>query len=205
MDFKITNFTKYSILSGILIGISAYLSVLIGNQYLSAFAFSFGLLFICLLHINLFTGTIGFINNKNDVIYALLILINNILGIYIISTILHLTSNANFVFEKCNTLSQIKLQENMFIHFFESLLCGMLMFLAVLSFDIYKHYICAVFPIFVFVVCGFEHCIANSFYYIFSYNFIKSLPYLIINILGNTAGSLFIRYFLINLKKEDKS
>lgn len=204
MNIKTNYLIKSSIAAGIFIGLSAYLSLLINNQYISALAFSFGLLFISLLRMNLFTGKVGFATNLNDTITLLEMLIWNIIGIYFISIILRLTTNANIVFEKCVELSQLKLSENIFSYFTESILCGMLMFLAVMSFSIYKHYICIVLPVFVFITCGFEHSIANSFYYIFSNNFLNSMPYLFINIIGNAIGSLLLKYLLFNKDERKK-
>lgn len=192
MNINLTNLIKKSLVAGMFIGLSGYLSLLINNQYLSALTFSFGLFFISLLQMNLFTGKVGFAN-KNDIFILIIMLINNIIGVWFIGGILRLTSNASIVFEKCIELTQIKLQENIFIHFTESIMCGMLMFLAVVSFNIYKHYICIMLPVFVFIICGFEHSITNSFYYIFSNNFLNSMPYLFINIIGNTVGSLFFK------------
>lgn len=204
MNIHMTSLVKKSIAAGIFIGLSAYLSLLINNKYLSALAFSFGLLFISLLHLNLFTGKVGFFKDKKDIYVLIIMLINNIIGIWFISSMLHLTSNANIVFEKCIELTQTKLQENILIYFTESMLCGMLMFLAVVSFDIYKHYMCIMLPVFVFIICGFEHSIANSFYYIFSYNFLNSIPYILVNIIGNSIGSLFLKYTLIDKKEEEQ-
>ena len=83
MNIKTNYLIKSSIAAGIFIGLSAYLSLLINNQYISALVFSFGLLFISLLRMNLFTGKVGFATNLNDIIILLEMLIWNIMGIYL--------------------------------------------------------------------------------------------------------------------------
>lgn len=52
-----------------------------------------------------------------------------------------------------------------------------------------------------FVICGLEHCIANSFYMFYSMNFsMLSIAYLLINILGNTIGALAIENVMPEVK-----
>ena len=54
--------------------------------------------------------------------------------------------------------------------------------------------ICVVFlPVVVFILSGFEHCIANMFYFTIAeaWSF-KALGYLMIMTLGNAVGGMFI-------------
>ena len=54
-------------------------------------------------------------------------------------------------------------------------------------------------PIMIFILCGFDHCIANMYY--FAINPVPALQlrtlfFFIINIIGNSIGSIEIRYLL---------
>ena len=49
-----------------------------------------------------------------------------------------------------------------------------------------------IFPTFIFVVCGFEHMVANMFYITLANKFIISIPFLIVSILGNIVGGILI-------------
>ena len=47
-----------------------------------------------------------------------------------------------------------------------------------------------------FILCGFEHCVANMFYIVAAKMLsLKSLLYLLIMILGNSCGSILIALF----------
>ena len=53
-----------------------------------------------------------------------------------------------------------------------------------------------IFPVMVFILCKFEHCIANMFYFFLSGSFtVKTLGYLLIMTLGNSVGGLLIPAF----------
>ena len=78
--------------------------------------------------------------------------------------------------------------------------CGMLMFIAVDGFrknrevsDSTAGYMFVVFPVVVFIICGFNHCIADMFYIFLSGAYsVSSLIYLVVVILGNAAGGMLI-------------
>lgn len=68
-------------LSGILIGIGVIINTLSSNKYIGAMLFSFALLSIIKLDLQLYTGQIGYIiNKKYSVLEYLLMLSLNILG-----------------------------------------------------------------------------------------------------------------------------
>lgn len=194
---------KTSITAGIILGIFIYASMLFSNQYLSAFVISLGILFINLLNINTFTDRAGFILTISDITAICTIMIWNIFGIYISTVISKILPNSNKLFEISNELVRLKLSENIISYFIESILCGMINFLAMLSFSKYKHYLTIILPIIMIVICGFEHSLINSFYYITSNKFLISAPYLFINIFGNILGSILLKRLLC-AKKETK-
>ena len=79
-------------------------------------------------------------------------------------------------------------------------LCGILMYIAVNNYkkinnDIGK-YSCIFMCVMVFILCGFEHSVANM-YYISVANLLslKSLLYILIMILGNSVGSILIAFY----------
>ena len=53
----------------------------------------------------------------------------------------------------------------------------------------------------VFILSGFEHCIADIFYLSASMSFdLKSILYILIAIIGNSIGSLLIRFLQLNFR-----
>ena len=58
------------------------------------------------------------------------------------------------------------------------------------------------FAVAIFILSGFEHCVANMFYFTFAGALsLKTLLYLSIMILGNSIGSILI-YVLLSLAKK---
>ena len=94
-------------------------------------------------------------------------------------------------------MCEIKLADDLLSIFFLAFFCGMLMFIAADGYKTIKNpvgQICVVFlPVVVFILSGFEHCIANMFYFTIAeaWSF-KALGYLMIMTLGNAVGGMFI-------------
>lgn len=205
--FKKRNVKKYvdflikGIYAGIMIGIGAVVLLSNSNNVLGAFFFSIGLLMICMYGMNLYTGKIGYILiNKFDYVYELFYsLIGNFIGTFLVGKAVLLTRISG-ISEKANTISLIKLNDSLLSIFILSIFCGMLMYIAVNNYkkvnNDFGKYLSIFMCVMVFILCGFEHCIANMAYFtiggVWSFN---TLLYLIIMILGNTVGSIIIAFF----------
>jgi formate/nitrite transporter FocA (FNT family) len=90
------------------------------------------------------------------------------------------------------TICATKLLETIPKIFILSILCGMLMQYAVSNFAKTNNIFVITFCIVVFIVCGFEHCIANMFYFAIANKLfsLQTLGYLIVNIFGNSVGGI---------------
>ena len=159
-----SNFLK-SILAGLLIGIAgvAYLSV--DNNIIGSFLFSFGLITIIIWKLNLFTGKIGVMNFKTDKRYIPIFIIGNYLGTLLVSIFIKLSRHNNGLIEKAESLSQIKKNDSILSLFFLAVLCGVMMYLAVIGYNKKENLLLIIFPIMIFILCGFEHSIADMFYF----------------------------------------
>ena len=149
-----------SIIAGVLIGIGAYAYASIANKVLGAFIFSIGLISVFALQAHLFTGKIGGLNKKNgkDLFWML---IGNLVGI---SLVVLIAAPKETIREACLVITTAKLEKDLHIAFLDALMCGVIIQLAVelKSKDPVSTIIC----IMCFILCGFEHCIANTFYFI---------------------------------------
>jgi formate/nitrite transporter FocA (FNT family) len=57
-------------------------------------------------------------------------------------------------------------------------------------------YIGIIMGIMVFILCGFEHCVANMFYFTVAGAWsLRTLLYVLIMVLGNSVGSIVIAWF----------
>lgn len=98
--------------------------------------------------------------------------------------------------EKAKTLADIKLNDTLISILILSFFCGILMYLAVNTYkevkDIGK-YLAVFLGVIVFILCGFEHCIANMYYFSVSSTWsLNTLLYLLVMILGNSLGGILI-------------
>ena len=97
--------------------------------------------------------------------------------------------------------------------FLEGIFCGALVYIAVYLFKNLQNWGMKIIGIIVavtlFVYCGFQHCIANMFYFGMAFNWnINMLWNLLIVILTNSVGALLVRCIvhlaaIIATKKEN--
>ena len=198
---KYLDFLIKGIYAGILIGIGGIAFLAIENKIVGSFIFSFGLLTICMYSFNLYTGKIGYIlvNKISYVLELLVSLIGNFLGTFIMGSLMRLTRFENYVATATNIVNT-KLNDNILSIFILAIMCGMIMYIAVNNYKKEKDVIGKYFTIFmgimVFILCGFEHCVANMFYFSIAGVFsLKVLGYILVMILGNSIGSVIIALY----------
>ena len=196
VDFLIKGFY-----AGILIGIGGIAYLAIENKVVGSFIFSFGLLTICMYSFNLYTGKVGYllVNKINYVIELIISLIGNFLGTFTMGSLMRLTRFDNYI-ETATNIVNTKLNDNILSIFILAIMCGIIMYIAVNNYkkesDVIGKYITIFMGIMAFILCGFEHCVANMFYFsiagIFS---LKVFGYLLVMILGNSIGSIIIALY----------
>ena len=205
------NDIKKSILSGLMIciGGTVYLSCIALNlKPLGAFLFAAVLYSICVYGFNLYTGKVGYIAyNFNDTKYirlVVLVLAFNLLSTYILGIL------ASYAFpmivEPAKNIYEAKYKTPLLRLFISGIFCGLLMFLSV---DTWKKgtKIGVFIYIPVFILCGFDHSIANSFYNgiangLNAFSLQNFLIFAVV-ILGNAIGGMLIP--LIAGKPADES
>lgn len=170
--------------AALLIGLGDYVLLKLGNP-LGPFLFSFGLLGVCAMGANLFTGKCGFLfEDKIKPLHLALILAGNLVAGYLFG----------LMFSVCDSTIVTAAQEKVaswdfsWAFFIKSILCGVIMYLAV---AIYrkgsKLGILLGVPLFIF--CGFQHCIAN----IITLGVAQTFSWtIVLCIAGNFIGSLAI-------------
>lgn len=187
------------ILAGIMVSVGgcAYLST--DNKYLGSFLFSIGLFTIFSYGFALYTGRIGYAigQNKDKNILLIPAWCGNLTGAIITGVLLHFTRISSKINPRAKELCSVKLSDSAFSILFLSFFCGLLMFIAADNFknagNPVQKYLAVIMPVMVFILCGFEHCVANMFYFTAgnSWN-LKALLYMAVMTLGNSAGSFVI-------------
>lgn len=188
-----------SVLAGIMIGIGGTIYLSIDNKVVGASLFGIGLFMIVIYGFNLYTGKIGYlVDNFNFKYIKMLVitLIGNFIGTFFVGYILKFTRIYSLIHDKAKLLVNVKLDDSLISILILAFFCGILMYLAVNTYkenkDISK-YLGVFLGVIVFILCGFEHCIANMYYFsvadIWS---LKTLGYTGIMVLGNSLGSFII-------------
>ena len=187
-----------SIVAGVLIGIGAYAYVSISNHILGSLIFSLGLISVFELQAHLFTGKIGGLNKKNwkDLLWMLM---GNIIGILLVVLI---AAPKETIRETCLAITQAKLAKEWYIALLDALMCGVIIQLAVelKAKDPASTILCII----CFILCGFEHCVANTFYFICD-NVVYGweIVYFILYVFGNTVGAILLKKLIARSKYED--
>ena len=187
-----------SIAASILIGLGNYALLKLGTP-IGPVIFALGLLGVCYMGLNLFTGKCGFLfQDKIKIIDLLIILIVNLIAGYLIGLAFSITDPEVLK----NAITKVKTWDISWAFFIKSILCGIIMYIAVYM---YKKGtpLGIIYGIPLFIFCGFQHCIAN----IITLGAAKTFSTTIfICILGNFLGSLLI-WFLskdIDISKPPK-
>lgn len=188
-----------SFLAGIMIAIGGTVFLSIENKVIGASLFSIGLFGVLIYNLNLYTGKIGYLITNFNLKYIkelIITLIGNFIGACSVGFILRYTRIYDNIYEKALSLANIKLSDSLISIFILSIFCGLLMYFAVNGFKKqtdFGKYLVVYLGVAVFILCGFEHCIANMYYFsvadIWS---LKTLGYTGIMVLGNSLGSFII-------------
>lgn len=205
------------ILAGLSIGLGGFLFIILSHfvsgelgKVLGSIFFAVGLFLVCTLGFNLYTGKIGLIyEGKKDKEYLIslpIMLVGNAVGAfglgYICYFIFKDTEVMNTVNIACLSRTSLETFNDYLSCIVKSFLCGVCVYLAVKSFNSDRlkpvGILLLVFFVFVFVYAGFQHCIANMFYFGFGnhinlYTFINLILVIIFNSFGPIIGVLLHR------------
>lgn len=195
-----------AIYAGLMIAFGGAVFVASDNKYMGSFMFSLGLLTVVLRGFDLYTGKIGYLtisksdssqfNVAKNALYYPTIILGNFVGAWLLGTTLRFTRFSDSFVTKTTSISAAKLSDSPLSIFILSIACGIMMFLAVDGYKKSQNWLFVILPVMVFIVSGFEHSIANMFYFSVANVWdAKTIFYEIVMILGNGVGAIAYRYF----------
>lgn len=185
-----------SVGAALLIALGDFALLKLGNP-IGPVIFAFGLLGVCYMGQNLFTGKCGFfVEDKIKLLDLLVILVVNLLVGYFIGVVFSLIDT------QVATSAALKAAswEVSMPFFIKSILCGVIMYIAVLMYRKGTP-LGIIFGIPLFIFCGFQHCIANVITMGVAQTFSWSL---IICVFGNFVGSLLMWLVSRNITLPEK-
>lgn len=196
---------KKSIIGGFLIGFGGTVYLNMDNKIVAAFLFGLGLFTIINFELNLYTGKIGYLSKENWK-EILLTLIGNFIGTNLFAFLVLQTRLAGKLKEAVAPAVELKLSDNLLSTFILAIFCGILMSIAVGTFKKLPNILgtLAVFLcVAVFILAGFEHCVANMFFFALSSPPADYLLTLLVAIAGNSLGG--IAFYRLTKIKEAKA
>ena len=187
-----------AVLAGICIGIGGTVFLSCDNKVAGALFFCLGLFTICTFGFHLYTGKVGYVFEQPPAYlgFVALVWLGNLVGTGLVGYAIRITRVAGIA-EKAMVLSQAKLDDNLLSIFILSIFCNILMFIAVDGYKNNPHevgkYIGIFMGVTVFILCGFEHCVANMFYFSVANAWSgKAFLYMLVMTLGNACGGVII-------------
>ena len=191
-----------AVLAGVVISIGGTVFLSLDNKVLGALMFTVGLFTICTFGFHLFTGKVCYVfENGADYALALpVIWLGNLCGTVLTAFLESLTRIGPALQEKAAVLCAVKLGDGIGSIFLLAVLCNILIYIAVDGFGKNPHelgkYLSLLFGVMVFILCSFEHCVANMYYFsIAGVWSMKTLGYVLVMTLGNAVGGVLIPLF----------
>lgn len=194
--YKLTSeFFLKSVAGGVLIGFGCIAFMMCDNKVVGSFLFSLGLLTVIITQSNLYTGKIGYAKAelRHWFLFLLPVLLINLLSIGIIGV---LFGNFSDLPIDTSALLANKYNESMMAALLRSFGCGVMMFIAVEGYKRISNPLIVIMPVMCFILCGFDHCIANYGYMAMNNDFF--CPQLIMWIIGNSIGSIILKFLTFN-------
>ena len=163
-----------AILAGAVIAFGGTVFLSVENTVVGSLFFTIGLFVVCTRGLHLFTGKVCYVFD-NDAAYAKtlpVIWLGNLAG-----------------------TSLIALAEPLFGAFILAVFCNVMIYIGVEGYRSNPHelgkYLALFFGVCVFILCGFEHCVANMYYFTMGGAWSgRAVLYLLVMTVGNAAGGV---------------
>ena len=193
---NIGNVFGKAVLAGVCIALGGTVYLSVENKIVGSLLFTIGLYAIVLNGLFLYTGKIGYLvveqNKKEDVQILLTTWIGNLVGTGI-GAFAVLQTRISGIAENVDAICANKLADSPVSIFVLAVFCGMLMYVAVDGFKEKGNPLILFMGVSVFILSGFEHCIANMFYFSLAGAWsVKAFLYLLIMTAGNSIGGILI-------------
>lgn len=203
MKKQIISFIADGFMSGVLLSMGCAVSMSSESKVLGAFLFGLGLFAIIRFKLGLYTGKAGYMAVKppSYIPEVFITLFGNLCGTAAGGTALRLTRFGETFTEKATDIINTKFADSPLSMFILAVFCGILMFTAVEgnkksteNGDFIGGLFMVIIPVMVFIICGFNHCVADlSYFFISGCAHAAQAPfYFLVIILGNAVGCMLI-------------
>ena len=185
-----------AVLAGASIALGGTVFLSVENTVIGSLFFTIGLFVVCTRGLHLFTGKVCYLFD-NDASYAKalpVIWLGNLVGTVLVAAAEQLTRLA-VLDERARAICELKLSEPLLGAFLLAVFCNVMIYIAVEGYRSVPHeigkYLALFFGVSVFILCGFEHCVANMYYFTMGGAWsARTLGYLLVMTLGNAVGGV---------------
>ena len=190
-----------SVFAGMCISIGGCVYIGCEVKWVGAILFAVGLYTILTYKMDLYTGKVGYAVEMppSYVLDLLVIIAGNFIGTFIVGMMLPLQGAEVLAAAKLDSFVPLTV-------FFKGVMCGILMFIAADTFLTGKGPLATFICVPVFILAGFEHSIADMFYFCSAHAFsLESLAFILVVIAGNAIGGILIPLGKKYMYEEPKS
>lgn len=182
--------------AGITIGIGGAVYLTLENRVIGAVLFGVGLYTIVLNGLFLYTGKVGYLISAKDkkayILQLIFTWLENFAGTALAAAAISATRIRNLR-RTAEVICKTKLADTPHSILILAVFCGILMYVAVDGFREKGNPLILFFCVTVFILCGFEHCIANMFYFSLAGAWsLRAVIYLLLMTLGNSVGGILL-------------
>ena len=201
---RLSSIAISSLLAGILISLGATVFLGIrqgghsfGFHIVGAVFFTLGLYIIIHWKLWLYTGKVGFVSDYKARFWLalLLCLACNLIGAVGFPALIKMTRLYAQIETAAKPLVAAKLNDSPMSIFILSIMCGVMIYIAVKGHANFSYSLAKTIAVFLaiptFIMCGFEHMIANAAYFTYAHVFSwKVVWYFVLMAVGNGIGSI---------------
>ena len=185
-----------AVAAGITIGIGGAVYLTLENRVIGAVLFGVGLYTIVLNGLFLYTGKVGYLISAKDkkayILQLIFTWLGNFAGTALAAAAISATRIRNLR-RTAEVICKTKLADTPHSILILAVFCGILMYVAVDGFREKGNPLILFFCVTVFILCGFEHCIANMFYFSLAGAWsLRAVIYLLLMTLGNSVGGILL-------------
>lgn len=156
---------RSSVLAGCLIGMAGWAFLIsqtlaLGDwaKVIGAVLFSLGIISVILFEASLFTGKIGYVNTKKKLLDSLIILVINLMVVFFIGLVYR------GIVESSQAMDS-RLTKEWYEILIDAVGTGACIYITVEGYKKTKSFVPVILGIVVFILAGFEHCVANMFFF----------------------------------------
>ncbi len=183
-----------AVLAGIAIGMGGCIymgTVTTDYKWVGAILFSIGLFTVYTFGLDLYTGKVGYaVENKPSYLVDLAVMIvGNFVGALIIGQMIPMSEAA----EALIVGPKLDVDIDWWLVFCKGVFCGVLMFIAADYYKTQRKYLATFVCVPVFILAGFEHSIADMFYFCSTGTFtLEAFLFILVVIAGNGVGGILL-------------